>query len=84
MTDEVLNKATKIKKEISEIDTFIYLAESRRSLSLFNKPKKIGMTASDYMRTIEYYEASMEVREKIINLLKQEKERLEKEYKTLI
>ncbi len=84
MTDEVLSKATKIKKEISEIDIFIYLAEGRRSLNLFNKPKKIGMTASDYMRTIEYYEASTEIREKIINLLKQEKERLEKEYETLV
>ncbi|MCM1218981.1 MAG: hypothetical protein NC548_31250 [Lachnospiraceae bacterium] len=56
-------------------------------MKVFNRPlkkaEKMTLCSSDYMRPYTYYEVSEETRLKIIEVLKQERENIQKEFENL-
>lgn len=83
MTDDTLRRANDLKERICRLSIFISTIESNRTLRIINKPlekaKKITLCSSDYMRPYEYYEVSRETKEKIIQILEDEKAELQQE-----
>lgn len=87
MTDETLKRANDLKQRICRLSSFISTIKSNRALRIINKSlekaKKITLCSSDYMRPYEYYEVSRETKEKIIQILEDEKVGLQKELDNL-
>lgn len=89
MTEETLQKANKIKKELLEIDGFLYSAKNNYNIKVFNKLfkkrdiKNISVVISDYMRPYQYFELNKELRQKFIALLQEEYDKENKEFEDL-
>lgn len=87
MTTKTLKRANELKERISELDIFLLFVRTNYVLRLFNKPlkraKKLTLCSSDYMRPFKYYEVSGSTREKIIQILEEEREELQKELDNL-
>ena len=83
MTQETLKKAKELETEISRIETFLTACKNNYNIRIFNKKKKTGVTVSDYMREIKYFELTMEQREKFIKMLKEEYDLKRKELEQL-
>lgn len=87
MTDDTLRRANDLKERICRLRSFISAIKSNRTLRIINKPlekaKKITLCSSDYMRPREYYEVSRETKEKIVQILEDERAGLQKELDSL-
>ncbi len=83
MTTDTLNKANHLQQKITELDSFIRAITDNWLLRLFNKPlkraKRMTLCATDYMRPYAYYEVSQKTRQRILQILQEEKEELQKE-----
>lgn len=87
MTTDALMKAKQLEQKITELDNFIRSVTGNWLLRVFNKPakkaKKMTLCATDYMRPYVYYEVSQETRQRILQILKEERENLQKEFDAL-
>lgn len=83
MTEETLRRANALKAEIGRIESFLTACKNNYFIRLFNKPKRIGVTVSDYMREIKYFELTREQREKFIKMLQEEYDLKRKEFEQL-
>lgn len=87
MTSETLRKANDLRNRISDLDGFIRTIKSNYTLRIFNKPiekaKKLTLCSTDYMRPYTCYEVSRETRERIVQVLEEERAELQKELDNL-
>lgn len=87
MTVDTLNKAYRLEQKIAELDSFIRAITGNWILRVFNKPlkraKRMTLCATDYMCPYTYYEVSQNTRQRIVQILQEEKEELEKELSNL-
>lgn len=83
MTEETLRRANALKAEIERIESFLTACKNNYFIRLFKKPKRMGVTVSDYMREIQYFELTREQREKFIKMLQEEYDLKRKEFEQL-
>lgn len=87
MTSETLSKANELRKSIGDLDGFIITIKSNYTLRIFNKPlekaKKLTLCSTDYMRPYTCYEVSKETRNRIVQVLEEERAELQKELDNL-
>ena len=83
MTEETLRRANALNAEIGRIESFLTACKNNYFIRLFNKPKRMGVTVSDYMREIQYFELTREQREKVIKMLQEEYDLKRKEIEQL-
>ncbi len=87
MTTDALMKAKQLEQKITELDNFIRSVTGSWLLRVFNKPakkaEKMTLCATDYMRPYVYYEVSQDTRQRILQILIEERENLQKEFDAL-
>ncbi len=87
MTTDTLSKAKHLEQKITELDGFIRTVTGNRILRVFNMPvkkaEKMTLCATDYMRPYVYYEVSQDTRQRILQILEEERENLQKEFDAL-
>ncbi len=86
MTTDTLKKAKHLEQKIMELDGFIRSVTGNWVLRVFNMPakkaKKITLCATDYMRPYVFYEVSQDTRQRILQILKEERENLQSAMKS--
>lgn len=87
MTTDTLSKANHLQQKITELDSFIRAITDNRLLRVFNKPikkaEKMTLCATDYMRPYAYYEVSQDTRQRILQILEEERESLQNKFDAL-
>ena len=70
MTDDILQKANQLTREISDLESFLLYSKSCWHIRFFKK--KIMCTVSDYMKETRLYELTKNQRLKFIAMLEEE------------
>lgn len=84
MTDEDLIKANKIKKEIKELDLFIYSAECSWTGKIIKKDTKYIFKADAYgAKDSAEYHMNTETKDKVLNVLREHLKELKNQLKSL-
>ncbi len=87
MTTDTLSKANHLQQKITELDSFIRAITGNRILRVFNMPvkkaEKMTLCATEYMRPYVYYEVSQDTRQRILQILKEERESLQNKFDAL-